>query len=134
MVRVVRVAINALALLAASLLVPGIDLELTDEASGAVVVLATIAIVFGLVNALVRPVARLVSIPLRVLTLGLFSLVLNAGLLLLVAAVVDVLGLDIISIGGFPPDLGIDAVVSALAGGLIISVISTSMNLLIRDP
>ena len=97
-------------------------------------VLGTVALVFGFVNASVRPVVRLLSIPLRFVTLGLFSLVINAGLLLLVAAVVDLLGLDIISIGGFPPSLGVEAVVAAIAAGLIISVISTSMNLLIRDP
>jgi putative membrane protein len=133
-VRIVRVAVNAVALLAASLLVPGIRIELTDEAAGAVFVLGSIALVFGFVNAFVRPVARLLSIPLRVLTLGLFSLVLNAGLLLLVAAIVDTLGLEIISIGGFPPTLGIDAVVAAVAGSSIISIISTTMNILIREP
>lgn len=133
-VRVVRVAVNAVALLAASLLVPGIRIELTDEAVGAVLVLGSIALLFGLVNATVRPVVRLVSVPLRVLTLGLFSLVLNAALLLLVAAIVDILGLDLISIGGFPPSLGVDAVVAAVAGGIIISVISTTLNILIREP
>ena len=132
--RIVRVVVNAVALLAASLLVPGIRIDLTDDALGAVVVLGTVALVFGLVNAFVRPVARLLSIPLRFLTLGLFSLVLNAGLLLLVAAIADILTLDIISIGGFPPTLDIDAIVAAIAGGVIISVVSTSLNLLIRDP
>jgi len=133
-VRIVRVVVNAVALLAASLLVPGIRIDLTDEALGAVFVLGTVALVFGLVNAFVRPVARLLSIPLRFLTLGLFSLVLNAGLLLLVAAIADILTLDFISIGGFPPTLDIDAIVAAIVGGVIISVVSTSLNLLIRDP
>jgi putative membrane protein len=85
------------------------------------------------VNAFVRPIGRLVAIPLNLLTLGLFSLVLNAFLLLLVAAVLDFVGQPILHIGSFPPDISIDAVGTAALGAFIISVVSTSMNLLIPD-
>jgi putative membrane protein len=131
--RIVRVAVSALGLLAAGLLVPGIEIEWSDEVSGVVITLVTLALVFGVVNAFVRPIGRLVAIPLNLLTLGLFSLVLNAFLLLLVAAVLDFVGQPILHIGSFPPDISIDAVGTAALGAFIISVVSTSMNLLIPD-
>ena len=77
---ILRVLVNALALGAAELLVDGI------RAGGFRSLLLT-ALVFGVLNALVRPVLKLLSCPLLVLTLGLFTLVLNAGMLLLTAKV-----------------------------------------------
>jgi putative membrane protein len=88
--------------------------------------------VFGLVNAAVRPIARLVRLPLDLLTLGTFSLVLNALLLLAMAWLVDLVTDPLIVIGGFPPDLGLPALLAALVGAFIISAVSTGLNLFIR--
>lgn len=131
--RVVQVAINAVALLFAGLLVPGIEIEWADEAEGIVITLVALAIVFGLVNTFVRPLARLVSIPLNIATLGLFSVVLNAGLLLAVAFIVDLVWQPLIVIGGYPPELSLQAVATAAVGAFIISVVATTLNVLIPD-
>ncbi len=128
----VRIVINAVALLLAALLVPDIEVAWSDEASGVVISLVVLAVVFGLVNAAVRPIARLVRLPLDILTLGTFSLVLNALLLLAMACLVDLVTDPLIVIGGFPPDLGLPALVAALMGAFIISVVSTGLNLFIR--
>ncbi|MFV2062031.1 MAG: phage holin family protein [Chloroflexota bacterium] len=133
MKRVVRVAINAVALLFAGLLVPGIEIAWSEEAEGIVITLLALAIVFGLINTFVRPLARLVSIPLNIATLGLFSVVLNAGLLLAVAFVVDLVWQPLIVIGGYPPDLSLQAVATAAIGAFIISAVSTALNVLIPD-
>jgi uncharacterized membrane protein YvlD (DUF360 family) len=127
----VRVAVNAVALLAAGLLVPGIEIAWGDDAAGIAVTLIVLALVFGLVNASIGRILRLLSLPLNVLTLGLFSVVLNAGLLLAVAAVVDLVWEPLIVIGGFPPDLGTDALLAAATGALVIGAVSTAMALLI---
>jgi putative membrane protein len=132
-VRVVQVAINAVALLFAGLLVPGIEIEWADEAEGIVITLVALAIVFGLVNTFVRPLARLVSILLNIATLGLFSVVLNAGLLLAVAFIVDLVWQPLIVIGGYPPELSLQAVATAAVGAFIISVVATTLNVLIPD-
>ena len=87
--RLIRVAIIAAALLITALLVSDIEVEWSDEPEGIGVTLLILALVFGLINAFIRPLAKLVSIPLNIATLGLFSVVLNAALLLLVAYLVD---------------------------------------------
>ena len=133
MVLGVRIVINAVALLLAALLVPDIEVTWSDEATGIVISLLVLAIVFGLVNAAIRPIARLVSLPLNLLTLGTFSLVLNAVLLLAVAWLVDLATDPLIVIGGFPPEVGLPALVAALMGAFIISVVSTGLNLFIPD-
>ena len=131
--RITRVAIIAVALLITALLVPDIVIEWSEEAEGIAITLVVLALVFGLVNGFIRPIARLVSIPLNIATLGLFSVVLNAALLLLVAFVVDVVFGPLITIGGFPPDLTLEAVSAAALGSFIISAISAALAILIPD-
>ena len=129
----VRVAIIAVALLLAALLVPDIEIAWADDAEGIALTLLVLALVFGLVNAFIRPIARFVSIPLNIATLGMFSVVLNAALLLGVAFLVDLVSPALIVIGGFPPDLSIEAVITAAVGSFIISVVSTALTVLIPD-
>ena len=127
----IRIVVNAVALLTAGLLVPGIEIAWSDDGASIAITLLVLAVVFGLVNTAVRPMARLVSIPLNILTLGLFSVVLNAGLLLAVAFVVDLVGEPLIVIGGFPPDLGWAALVAAASGAFVIAAVSTLLAILI---
>ena len=129
----IRVAILAVALFIAALLVPDIVVEWSDDAEGIVVTLLILALVFGLVNGFIRPIARLVSVPLNVASLGLFSVVLNAALLLLVAFAVDIVFGPLMVIGGFPPELSLGAVATAALGSFIISAIGTALTILIPD-
>jgi putative membrane protein len=131
--RIIRVAIIAAALLVAALLVPDIVVEWSEDAEGIGVTLLILALAFGLVNGFIRPIARLVSIPLNIATLGLFSVVLNAALLLLMAFLVDVVFGPLVVIGGFPPELGIEAIGTAAVGSFIISAFSTALTILIPD-
>ena len=78
----VRLAISALGLWLAQAIVPGIEIRGTGT-------LIAAALLLGIVNALVRPVAILLTLPLTVLTLGLFLLVVNAAMFGLVAALLD---------------------------------------------
>jgi putative membrane protein len=131
--RLIRVAIIAVALLITALVVPGIEVAWSGDGAGIAVTLLVVAIAFGLVNVFVRPIAGLASIPLNLATLGLFSVVLNAGLLLLVAYLVDLVFGPLIVIGGFPPGLDLEAVGVAAAGAFIISAISATLTILIPD-
>jgi putative membrane protein len=121
------------ALVLAGLLVPDIVIEWAEDAEGIALTLLALALVLGLVNTFIRPIARLVSLPLNILSLGLFSVVLNAALLLLMAFLVDLVFGPLIVIGGFPPDLGIEAVSAAAVGSFIISAISAGLTILIPD-
>ncbi len=108
---ILHILITAAALWAAATFVPGI------HAGGIGSVLA-LALVFGLVNALVRPFLTLVSCPIILLTLGLFTFVLNALMLMFAAWVGRGLGIDF-SVDGFVP---------AFLGALLISVVSTLLS------
>jgi len=131
--RLVRVAIITVALLLAALLVPDIEVDWSDDSEGTLLTLLALALVFGFVNGFIRPIAKLVSIPLNLLTLGMFSVVLNAALLLLVAFLVDLVLGPLIVIGGYPPELGIEAIAAAAMGSFIISAVSTVLTVLIPD-
>jgi putative membrane protein len=127
----VRVVVNAVGLLVAGLLVPGIEIAWSDDAEGIALTLLALALVFGLVNASIGSLARLVSLPINLLTMGLFSILVNAALLLLVAWITDRVWGPLIVLGGFPPDLSIEALVAAAAGALVIGLISALMAVLI---
>ena len=131
--RLIRVAVIAVALLLTALLVPDIELEWAEDAEGIGISLLLLALVFGFVNAFIRPIAKLVSIPLNLATLGMFSVVLNAALLLLVAFLTDLAFGPLIVVGGYPPELGIEALGAAALGAFIISLISSGLALLIPD-
>jgi putative membrane protein len=131
--RLIRVAIITVALLLAALLVPDIEVDWSDDSEGTLLTLLALALMFGFVNGFIRPIAKLVSIPLNLLTLGMFSVVLNAALLLLVAYLVDLVLGPLIVIGGYPPELGIEAIAAAAMGSFIISAVSTALTVLIPE-
>lgn len=114
---ILRWGINAVALYIAVMIVPGMAYE--GEWTGIV----WIALIFGLLNALVRPVLKLLSLPFIILTLGLFTIVINTVMLLITSAVSDALGLGL-SVEGFW---------AALLGSLVISLVSTVLSFILKD-
>ncbi len=116
----IRWAIAGLALFVAAWLVPGIHV---DDTMGWVAY-AVMAIILGLVNAIVRPVLKLLTCPLIILTLGLFILVIN-GITLLLASAIAVNWLGV----GFY----IDGFWDAVLGALIVSVITVILSALIKE-
>src|SRR5215467_12896091 len=102
-----RMAISAFALWVASLIVPGMTITGTPT-------LVAAAFLLGLVNAVVRPLALLLTLPFTILTLGLFVFVVNAAMLGLVAAL-----LDGFAISGFG---------AALLGSLVVSLVSSVVS------
>ncbi len=114
---IIRWAINALALYLAVLIVPGINY--IGEWTG----FLWLALIFGLLNALLRPLLKLLTCPLILLTLGLFTFLINAGMLLLTSNIGQSLGI------GFT----VDGFWQALLGSLVISFVSIIMTLILRD-
>ena len=86
-----RFLINIVALLAAVWLVGGI--WLTGDTQHQVIAIAVVAVVFGIVNALIKPVLTVISLPFLILTLGLFAIVINAAMLKLTGWVANQVGL-----------------------------------------
>ncbi|MGV8907362.1 MAG: phage holin family protein [Propionicimonas sp.] len=113
----VRFLASAAALAVATWLIPGIVLADGDLFSRSITLLA-VAAIFGVVNSIVKPLFKFVSAPLILITLGLFLLVINAALLLLVSWFAGELHL-----GWQVTDWG-----SAIWGGLIVSIVSFILN------
>ena len=112
-----RILATAAALWIATQIVPGVT------HSGPWTSLLLVAIVFGLLNAIVRPLLKLLTCPLILLTLGLFTFVINALMLWLTSAISATLGLGF-HVAGFVP---------AFLGALVITVVSVLVSLILRD-
>jgi putative membrane protein len=126
---IMRVIINGLALWIASWLLPGLDISTTatteavaktgvnqgTDAAGIVLAYLFIGLIFGLVNAFVRPIVSFLSLPITILTLGLFTVVINAAMLYLTSW-----------ISGYTPvHFTIDSFIwTAVLAAIIITVIS----------
>ena len=115
---ILRVLINAAALWAAVHFVQGIHF------TGSIGSLLCVALVFGVLNAIVRPVLFFFSLPFIIFTLGLFTLVLNALMLMLTSALSARLGLG----------LSVDGFSSAFWGALVVSIVSFVLSLFLREP
>jgi len=113
----IRLVITAVALWVAVQLVPGITHV------GPPAQLLVVALVFGVLNAAIRPVLLMLTCPLVLITLGLFIFVLNALMLWMTAALSQALELGF-RVDGFLP---------ALIGGLVVGVVSTVLNILVGD-
>jgi putative membrane protein len=131
-----RVVVNAFALWVASYFLPGIRINATaaadiaansgagvsSETVGIVLAYLFIGLIFGLVNALVRPIIEILSLPVTCLTLGLFALVINAAMLALTAWLSSYT----------PVHLTIDSFFwTAILGAIIISIVSAVMGALL---
>ena len=103
----VRLLLSALSLWIASLIVPGMHLE-------GVGTLLLAAFLLGLVNAIVRPLAVILTLPVTLLSLGLFLLVVNAAMLALVAAIL--------------PGFHLSGFWAALFGSILVSVVGTILS------
>jgi putative membrane protein len=114
---ILRLAINIIAILVAVSIVPGLRLEAQWWG------LAAVAFIFGLINTGIRPLLLLLTLPFVILSLGFFMLLINALMLYLTSWLAE----------GFGIRLVIDSFVSAILGGLVISVISTALSVLSGD-
>ncbi|MEU2618788.1 phage holin family protein [Streptomyces sp. NPDC054813] len=119
---VVKTIANAGALAVAVWLLDKITLT-GDSTTKKVWTLILVALVFGVVNFLVKPIVKILTFPLFILTLGLITLVVNALMLLLTSWVCDKLDLSF-HVQGFW---------TAVLGGLIISIVSWALNMILPD-
>ena len=118
-----KVIVNAIAVWVATLVVPGVSV--TGEGwRTTVLTMLLVGAIFGVVNAVIKPVVALLSLPFYVLTLGLFAFVVNALMLWLVSWLSDVLGIS------FAID---DFFWSAIGAAVVVTFVSMILNIVIRD-
>jgi putative membrane protein len=113
----VRLLVNAAALWVATRVVPGVTF------TGGWLPFLGAACVFGVVNAFIRPVAKILTFPLIIVTLGIFALVVNGLMLWLTSSLSEALGLGF-HVDGFWP---------AFWGALVVSFVSTILSMLVAD-
>jgi putative membrane protein len=118
----VRVVVIAVSLWVATLVVPGIDVD-TSRASTGVGTLLAVALIFGVVNAVLKPIIKVVGCAFYVLTLGLIGLVVNALLFLLVGSIAESLRLPF-TVSGFG---------AAFLGAIVVGVVAFVLHFLIPD-
>lgn len=115
---IIRLVINAAALYVASLLFSGIRV---GEGPGVdVATLVVVAVIFGLVNALIKPIVELVTCPFYIITLGLFTFIVNAAMLELTDWLAG-------------PRFTVDGFLTAVLGGIVISIVSTVFSIFVSD-
>ena len=119
----IRLVLNAVAVWVATLLVGGVDVT-AGTTGGEVLTFIVVGAIFGLVNATIKPLAKLLSLPLLILSLGLFALVLNALLFWLTAEVSGAVGAPF-EVDGFWP---------AFWGALVVSLVSWALSIVVKDP
>jgi len=115
--RILQTLINAAALYVAVLIVPNLDFI------GEWWKLLVVAVIFGLVNTFLRPVLRILTLPITILTLGLFLLVINALMLMLTGWLAEQVGL------GFR----VDGFWSAVGGALVVTVVTWALDAALGD-
>lgn len=121
----IRVVITAIAVWAAASWVPGIAVDVGDTGTaGAIAIYLVVGAVLALVNAYVKPVVTLLSLPLLILTLGLFYLVVNALMLGLTAWLTGWLDFGLI----------VDGFGAAVLGALVVSVVSMVLSWVVPAP
>ncbi|MEV6137405.1 phage holin family protein [Nocardia sp. NPDC051990] len=121
----IRLIINAVAIWLAAAWVDKIEiLSPADKGNGGkVIVILVIAVVFTVVNAVIKPIVKLLSLPLVVVTLGLFLLVINALMLWLTAKITETTDYG----------LRVDGFWAAVWGGIIVAVVNWVLGILVPD-
>ena len=117
--RIVQLLINAAALYVAVLIVPNLDFSFEPE--GAWLKFLLVAFIFGLANTFLRPILRILTLPITIMTLGLFLLVINALMLLLTGAISNELDLGL-TVADF---------LAALLGSIVISLVGFVLSMVI---
>jgi putative membrane protein len=118
----IRVVVVAISLWVAELIVDGVDLT-AGSTTTRIGTLIAVALIFGLVNAVLKPLIKVVGCPFYVLTLGLIGLVVNALLFMLVGFIAEGIGLPF-SVGGFG---------AAFLGAIVVGVVGFLLHILIPD-
>ena len=132
---IVKVAVNAAALLVAANVVPEFKLAFQTNKPEDWLAIAFIALVFALVNTYIKPIVKIIALPIGFLTMGLVAFVINAAMLLGTAWIVHQIPVTTLSIGfqlgHYPPTWGYEAIGCAVVASIVISVVATALNLIL---
>jgi putative membrane protein len=122
---IIKIVVNAVAIWVATAVVPGVEVSEGDATLGRkIVTLLIVGAIFGVVNAVIKPIVKLFAFPFYILSLGLFAFVVNALMLMLVSWLAEQLNIS------FHID---DFFWSALAAAVVVTFVSMVLNLVLPD-
>jgi putative membrane protein len=134
---VIKVAVNAVALVVAATFVPEVRLSPRDKLEDWAMIVG-IALVFALVNTYLKPILKALAMPIGLLTMGLIAFVINAAMLLGTAWLVNLSQIKNLlntnftfQVGGYPPNWGYEAIGAAVVASLVISIVATALDLIL---
>jgi putative membrane protein len=125
------VIVNAIALIAIIIVVPGVMWPGATELGPVTLQVFAVALILGIANTFVKPIVSLLALPVRLMTLGAVGFLINAAMLLAVAWLAGQLGFAF-SLNGFPPDLSIEAIVTAAVAAIVMGIVTAVVNLAVN--
>jgi putative membrane protein len=120
---ILRLVVNAAALAVATWILSGISIT-SSSMTRKIITLLIVALIFGILNAIIKPIFALFTAPIILFTLGLFLIVINACMLLLTSWLAGLFNLD----------WNVDGFWTAVLGAIIISIVSFILNVFLPDP
>lgn len=121
----IKVVVNAVAIWVATVIVPGVTVSDSGDSTGdTILTLLVIGLLFGIVNAVIKPIVKILAFPFYILTLGLLAFVVNAAMLELVSWLSGEIGIT------FEID---DFFWSAILAAIVVSLVSMALNLVLPD-
>ena len=130
----VKVGVNAVALLAAANVVPEFKLIFQTDKPEDWLKIAIIALIFAVVNSYIKPIVKFIALPIGFMTMGLVAFVINAAMLLGTAWIVDQAKSTVaigFTLGGYPPHWSYEAIGCAVVASIVISVVATVLSLVL---
>jgi len=122
---IIKIVVNAVAIWVATAVVPGVVVSEGDADLGRkIVTLLVVGALFGVVNALIKPIVKLFALPFYILTLGLFAFIVNAAMLMLASWLAEQLNIS------FHID---DFFWSAIGAAIVVTFVSMVLNLVLPD-
>lgn len=125
---VIGTVITAIAFYVLTQFLPQVGVKYEGELVG----LLVLAIIFGIVNGLIGPIVKMLTLPVSIMSMGLVGFLINAGLLLVTALIADAAGFNL-TVGDFPPDLTANTIVAAVIGSVVLSVVGAVARLVVPD-
>lgn len=130
---IVALVVNAVALFVTIQVVPGLEWPNKLNTPNDILTLLIVAVIFAAINTFLKPIAKLLSLPVNLVTVGLFGFIVNAVLFVLAAVIAGAIGIKF-TVGGFPPTFTAQTIVSAVVGSIVLSIVGRVLSLVVdRD-
>lgn len=130
---IVALVVNAVALFVTIQVVPGLEWPNKLNSADDIVTLLVVALIFAAINTFLKPIVKLLSLPVNLVTVGLFGFIVNAVLFVFAAVVAGAIGIKF-TVGGFPPTFTAQTIVSAVVGSIVLSIVGRLLSLVVdRD-